>query len=159
MTIVLEGTAEERLAGIRKYTRVSGGVSSAGQPSMEQFMRLREAGFEAIVNLLPEERTEADEESVVRGLGMEYVHIPVVWAAPQLVDVERFFAAMDSFAGRRVLVHCAVNMRASAFVYLYRIACLGADPEEAEIDLHDIWIPEGVWAKLIETVLSQRAKV
>lgn len=149
--------SEKSLRHIRKYGRVSDALSSAGQPTQEQFTWIRDAGFTAVVNLLPQDRWDMDEEIIVRDLGMGYVSIPVVWAAPQVDDILRFFEAMDGLRGQRVFVHCAVNMRASAFVYLYRICRLGIDPDDAEIDMHDIWVPDGIWAELIETVLAQYA--
>jgi protein tyrosine phosphatase (PTP) superfamily phosphohydrolase (DUF442 family) len=139
---------------VRKYLSVCDRLASAGQPTLEQFAAIREAGFEVIVNLLPEERAEPGEEQTVRALGMAYAHIPVVWAAPRAEDVRRFFAAMDDHAGRKVFVHCAVNMRASAFLYLYRVCRLGVDPDDAEADLHDMWVPDGCWAALINEVLT-----
>ena len=51
---------------------------------------------------------------------MEYVHIPVVWSLTHK-DLTRFFAALEEHRGRKVFVHCLLNMRVTAFVFLYRV--------------------------------------
>ena len=47
--------------------------------------------------------------------------------------------------GRKVWVHCAANMRVSAFVYRYRTEVLGESASVAAEDLRRIWEPTGVW--------------
>ena len=65
---------------------------------------------------------------------MQYVHIPVNWDAPALTDFVQFMEVMGQHKGKKVLVHCQVNSRASAFVYLYRTLRGGA-PEPAEMEV------------------------
>ena len=48
-----------------------------------------------------------------------------------------------------VWVHCAANMRVSAFMYRYRRDVLGQDPKVLEGDLHRIWEPFGVWKAFV----------
>jgi protein tyrosine phosphatase (PTP) superfamily phosphohydrolase (DUF442 family) len=144
--------AQNTLRGIRNLVFLSDRVGTSGQPTEDQFAAIKEAGYEVLVNLLPFQREVENEAQVVADLGMEYVNIPVVWTAPTVENVERFFEVMDENADRTVFVHCAVNMRVSAFMYLYRTLRLGMNEEEAEDDLHDIWVPDGVWADLIEAV-------
>jgi protein tyrosine phosphatase (PTP) superfamily phosphohydrolase (DUF442 family) len=143
------------LKGIRNFVRLSDRVGTSGQPTEEQFSLIRDAGYEVLINLLPAQREVAQEGQIVARLGMDYVNIPVVWGAPTVENVGIFFAVMDAMAARKVFIHCAVNMRVSAFMYLYRMLRLGMDEEETEADLHDIWVPDGVWAELIETVKTR----
>ena len=63
----------------------------------------------------------ASQGSIVAGFGMAYVHIPVNFKAPVAQDFQTFRGVMKAFEGRRVFIHCAINMRVSAFVYLYRV--------------------------------------
>ena len=143
-------TLAEHLQGIRHLTIYNPHLASAGQPELAQFAAVREAGFETVINLrIGEPEEEAD---VVRSLGLEYIHIPVVWTDPTEADVAAFFTVMDERKGRPIFVHCAVNYRASAFICLYRTLRLGENPEEAEDDMHDIWVPDGVWAELMEKI-------
>lgn len=123
---------------------------------MEQIAGLRHAGYEVVINLLPmmHDKAMENEAETVRENGMRYEQIPVVWTKPAQEDITRFFAVMDECAqqNRRVFVHCAVNMRASAFLYLWRTLHGGVDVDDAEADLHDVWVPEGWWAEFIADV-------
>ena len=51
-------------------------------------------------------------------------------------------------------VHCAANMRLSAFMYRYRVCVLGVDKRVARSDLNKIWEPFGVWKKFVESEKS-----
>lgn len=145
------------LTDISDFLALTDKIGTAGQPTREQFPLLKQAGYEVVVNLLPAERyTLPDEKEVVTGLGMEYVNIPVEWAAPTDQDLDRFFEVMDAQIGRRVFVHCARNMRVSAFLFLYRVLRLGMDETDAEDEMERIWVPSGVWRELIDRNLRER---
>jgi hypothetical protein len=62
---------------------------------------------------------------------------------------------MEQRRGRKMFVHCALNMRVSAFVYLYRVLRLGVPVAAARETMHLIWQPEGVWADFIEGALRR----
>jgi hypothetical protein len=62
---------------------------------------------------------------------------------------------MAAFENRRVYVHCAANMRVSAFVFLYRVLCQRVAISEAEKDLQAIWQPDEVWRHFIRTQLAR----
>ena len=69
-------------------------------------------------------------------------------------DVEMFFDVMRANEDRKVFVHCFANMRASAFVYLYRTLVGGVPEAEALATMHEVWDPDGTrqWADLIMRV-------
>ena len=117
---------------------------------------IREAGFEAVINLaLPtSDNALPNEGSVVTSQGMSYVHIPVNFQAPNSQDFRAFCRVMDAFDGRRVFVHCAANKRVSAFVFLYRVLRQRVAVAEAERDLDAIWQPDEVWSRFIRTQLE-----
>lgn len=142
---------EAGLAAIRAFVAIDDALATSGQPTREQFGALRAAGFDAVVNLAVATSDGAlpDEPALARGHGMEHAHVPVDFEAPLDADVEAFFAVMERWRGRRVLVHCALNMRASAFVYLWRVRRRGESPAVAAHALHRVWRPEGVWAALL----------
>lgn len=142
---------EAGLAGIRAFVAVDDLLATSGQPTREQFGALRAAGFDAVVNLAVATSDGAlpDEPELARGHGMDHAHVPVDFEAPADADVEAFFAVMERWRGRRMLVHCALNMRASAFVYLWRVRRRGESPAIAARALHRVWRPEGSWAALL----------
>ena len=147
--------SESALTAITHFLRLSDRIGTAGQPSAEQFAAIQEAGYKVIVNLRPPSDTLPGERALVAGKGMAYVSIPVIWDAPTAEDVEEFFAAMQANEEKRVFVHCAMNMRVSAFMYLYRVVKQNVAPEVAAQDLHRIWEPNPTWQNLIEQVLEQ----
>lgn len=145
----------DTLESIPDFLGLSDRIGTAGQPSAEQFASIREAGYEVVINLRPPADALPNERALVEGEGMEYVSIPVVWEAPTIENAEQFFAAMQANEGRRVFVHCARNMRVSAFMYLYRVVKQQVAPEVAVRDLHRIWEPNPTWQQLIEQVTKQ----
>ena len=127
-------------------------LGTGGQPTEEQLASVKAAGFETVINLALPTSTGAlpDEAGLVNGLGMEYVPIPVVWEEPKAEDLQQFFAALQARKGKKVFVHCAMNFRASAFMYLYRVKIAGVPEEDARWDMLSIWVPFGAWKELIK---------
>lgn len=146
-------------AEICAFRAIGDSLGTAGQPTEEQFRLVREAGFEAVVNLaLPtSDHALANEGSIVTGLSMSYVHIPVDFKSPESRDFRAFCRVMAAFEGRRVFVHCAANMRVSSFVFLYRVLCQRIDRAEAERDLRAVWEPDEVWSRFIQAQLAGHA--
>jgi protein tyrosine phosphatase (PTP) superfamily phosphohydrolase (DUF442 family) len=132
---------EVGLIELLNFYEYSPGLMSAGQPAREQFPLVAAAGVEAVVNLAPlgTPGAFAEEGEVVTALGMAYAHIPVDWDDPAATDLGDFFRAMRHFEGRRVLVHCNANARASAFVYLWRTLERGEDEAAARATMVEIW--------------------
>ena len=146
------------LGQIYAFRQIGDNLGTAGQPTEAQLRSVREAGFEAVVNLaLPtSDNALANEGSIVTGLGMSYVHIPVNFKAPTTKDFDAFSRVMQAFADRPIFVHCAANMRVSAFVFLYRVLHQRVPASEAKRDLHAIWQPDDVWARFIEKQLAAK---
>jgi protein tyrosine phosphatase (PTP) superfamily phosphohydrolase (DUF442 family) len=143
------------LVAIQNFQAVSDLLGTSGQPTPDQFAAIREAGYEVVVNLSMPDSPDAvpDESERITALGMEYIAIPVAWDRPNLDDLEQFFAAMERCQGRKVFVHCARNMRVSAFVFLYRVLRLDAPVEAAWREVLRIWEPNPVWQSFIWTAL------
>jgi protein tyrosine phosphatase (PTP) superfamily phosphohydrolase (DUF442 family) len=141
---------------ICNYLPISESLGTAGQPTRQQFADVEAAGYRVVVNLAMPNSTNAlpDEAQLVAEQGMDYVHIPVVWESPTLDDLERFFAVMDEYRGQKVLVHCALNMRVSCFVFLYRVVRRGVLLEVAWETLRRIWEPNDVWQSFIGQALA-----
>ena len=148
--------SQTKLSEIYRFRAVGDRLGTAGQPTPAQFQIVRESGFEAVINLaLPtSDNALANEGSVVTGLGMSYVHIPVDFKAPTRHDFRAFCRVMDAFDDRPVFVHCAANMRVSAFVFLYRVLCQQVPVSVAERDLYAIWQPDEIWSQFIQEQLK-----
>ncbi|MBF2048405.1 MAG: protein tyrosine phosphatase family protein [Leptolyngbya sp. IPPAS B-1204] len=147
----------ENLTGIYNFLQLSDSIATAGQPTADQFALLKQAGYEVVINLALPTSTNAipNEAEIVAAQAMDYISIPVVWENPTLADAERFFQAMQTHTNRKVFVHCAMNMRVSAFMYLYRRIYEQIDEATAKQDLNKIWTPNSTWQQFIDQVLQQ----
>lgn len=142
------------LNDIYNYLQLTDNLATAGQPSEAQLADVAQAGFQLVINLARTgtDYSLPDEASTVLANGMEYIHIPVIWEAPTRSNLENFFAVIQANQDRKVFLHCAANMRVSAFVALYRILRLSWTREQAFADMQRIWIPEGRWQEFIEEI-------
>ncbi|MGK7872874.1 MAG: protein tyrosine phosphatase family protein [Xenococcaceae cyanobacterium] len=131
---------------IINYLRVSDRISSSGQPDEDGFRSIAAAGFGAVINLaMPSSKNAISEEgSIVTELGMAYHHIPVPFDAPKASHLKQFFGLMESLQDEMVWVHCVVNYRGSAFLYLYR-RWKGMPDDEARIAVLANWEPNATW--------------
>ena len=133
-------------------------MATSGQPREEQLGAIAAAGYDVVVNLALHNDPRyslRDEATSVRTLGLDYVHIPVQFGAPMERDLLAFFDAMDRNTGRRVWIHCAANMRVTAFVGLYRVLRLRWAEEDAFSLMHTVWKPDQVWSAFISSQLAK----
>ena len=142
--------SKNTLEGIYNYLPINDVVSTSGQPTEAQFKLIKDAGYRIVINLAPQEANAlADEDALMAELGLEYVHIPVDFKNPTEEDFRKFVSAMENASGKKTWVHCAANMRVSAFMYMYRCGVLKEDVNEARRDLEKIWEPMGVWKNFV----------
>ncbi len=129
---------------IINHIQLTDDVATSGQPTAAQFERIARAGYAAVINLAMPDSDGAlpDEGSVVSGLGMAYVQIPVPFDAPTARHLRQFIGAMRAFEGQRVWVHCAVNARVSAFMYHYLRSVRGLPETAARSPILERWEPD-----------------
>jgi protein tyrosine phosphatase (PTP) superfamily phosphohydrolase (DUF442 family) len=146
------------LEDITNFMSISDAMGTAGQPTAAQFAAITAAGYEVVVNLAMPDSTNAlpNERELVAEQEMDYVHIPVVWEGPTIRDLEQFFEAMDRYRGKRIFVHCAMNMRVSVFICLYRVLRENTPFEVASEAIHKIWEPDAVWDSFLRQALRER---
>ena len=139
------------------YVAATERLHTGGQPDAAALATLAEQGFELVVNLAPpsSQGAVADEARLVAENGATYVNIPVVWQKPTYEDFALFSAVMNGARDRKVLVHCQLNMRASAFMFLYRVIHDNTAPEEAMKALRPVWIPRDQWGTFTADVLAR----
>lgn len=143
---------------IINFFQISPRLGTAGQPDSAQFEEIQAAGYEVVINLVPSTSSEGlpDEKAIVTGLGMEYVHIPVIWTAPTAQNLDDFFEALNKYATRKVFAHCVLNMRVSAFVFLYRVLVQHVPQETARQAMLEIWQPYDTWQAFVTQALADR---
>lgn len=142
------------------YVENSQRISSAGMPTRRQFAKIANAGFEVVVNLAPPGVLGAhdDERTLVEQQRMRYFDVPVDFDSPRKEDFDRFAKILRDNGDRRILVHCQMNLRASTFVYLYRVIELGEDTDRAFDDVAHLWLPSSRWREFIGEVLTAHGK-
>lgn len=119
-----------------RFAVVTERLAVAGQPTNEGFGELAAKGYQAVVNL----RTEGEpvdlaaEEKLVRSLGMQYYHVPVVGANLQASQADEFLKVMDELKDQKVVLHCASANRVSGFLMIYRALRDGLTVEQAEAE-------------------------
>ena len=136
-----------------------GEIGTSGQPTAEQLKLIQQAGYQTVVNLALATSDNAlpNEREVVESPGMEYIHLPVEFDNPTVADFHRFYETMQARQKQKIWVHCAANLRVSAFMYLYRLKN-GTSPSEAKKDLDKLWQPNLTWQNLIDEVCD-RARI
>ncbi len=139
------------LEGIFNYLPITDLLLTSGQPTESQLQCVKDAGYLHVINLAPHDAENAlpNERECLEALGIDYIHIPVDFQEPTDADFLQFCDAMQQVGAAPVLVHCAANMRVSAFIFRYRRDVLHQLPETLTNDLHEIWQPFGVWKDFI----------
>ncbi|MBK8068545.1 MAG: protein tyrosine phosphatase family protein [Rhodanobacteraceae bacterium] len=137
---------------------ISESLVTSGQPTRESLAALKSEGFEAVIYLAPDSVPDAiaDEAEILQAQGVEFVHIPIVFKTPALAEVDQVAQTLERLDGRKVLVHCQVNMRASTVTFLYRAGWRGEDPATAYESVTRVWVPEGAWKELVIDALAAR---
>ena len=146
------------IGDIHNYRQATPQMATSGQPREDQLQAIAEAGYEVIVNLALHDDPRyslVDEASSVKALGLAYEHIPVQFGAPTESDLFTFFKVIERHCGRRVWVHCAANMRVTAFLGLYWRIREGQPEHSAFALMRQTWQPNAVWAAFIADQLAK----
>jgi protein tyrosine phosphatase (PTP) superfamily phosphohydrolase (DUF442 family) len=143
-------TKKSSLTQIKNFRLLSPTFASSGMPTTEEFSLVQQQGYQHIINLIPGDFS--DEQQQIASLDMSFEQIAVDWHNPTLADFKRFVALMKTYQQDKVLLHCRLNYRASAFAYLYQTTQLGVDESSAKQDMLSVWQPEGVWLDYIKMI-------
>ncbi|HLT63814.1 MAG TPA: protein tyrosine phosphatase family protein [Pseudohongiella sp.] len=145
------------LAKVMNFRQYSESFASAGQPTAEQYQTLRDAGFQRVIYIAFSDNRNAvpHADQIVKGLGMDYVHIPVDWNNPTTRDFYAFADVMRRDPERKTLLHCQVNARATAFSFLYRVIYEGVLVAQAKQDMNSVWQPNQTWRDLMFTIMAE----
>ena len=131
---------------------------TSGQPTARALASLAQHGFKAVIYLAPSSVPDAvkDEPELLARQGVRFIHIPIPFEAPTEAHFEAFSAALLQLQGKKVLVHCQINLRASSLVFLHRVIKEDESPEVAWAAVARVWSPRGSWKRLIESQVRQR---
>ncbi len=107
------------LQDIKAFHQISDTLVSAGQPTAEQYLKLGEAGVEIVISvprLVPP--SDQPDFSAIQKAGLSYYTVHYDHEKP-IIPMEDFITLMKRFEGKNILVHCALNWRASSILSAY----------------------------------------
>ena len=145
---------------ILNYIKINELISTSGQPSVEQFKEIAQNDFEVVINLALHDASNAieNEDKIVTDLEMAYFHIPVDFNNPKPSDVKLFLNTLQALGANKVWVHCALNYRVSAFMYIYHKYVLQTAFDDINISLFQEWLPDTKWQEIIKISLEEIKK-
>ena len=141
-----------KVENIYNYYKVPGLYETSGQPTSSQLKLLIKKGYEVIINLAQDSivgKVAFNQESILEESNIRYIHIPVDFDNPKESDFEKFVSIIKKYKNKKLFVHCAANMRVSAFTYRYRRDILNLKHDEIIKDLEKIWKPNKVWKSFL----------
>ncbi len=135
------------------------GLTTSAMPDDALFARMAQEGYRVVVSLAESIDTlyRPDEDAIVTGLGMRYMHLPVDFIDPQVTDYELIRDVLNALFPRKVWLHCAQNKRVSGMMYLYNVLERGMEPRTARVLMENIWKPDGAWEALFGAVMEKYA--
>ncbi len=143
------------LEDIINFYRIDENIATSGQPKAGQFKEICAEGYEIVFNLALNDSPNAieDEGKIINELNMQYVHIPVDFSSPSLEDLKLFFKHMEKHENKKIFVHCAMNRRVSAFMFLYHTIMCQVPFVDATRHIDAVWQPDPVWQDFIGNTL------
>lgn len=138
---------------IINFIKINDNISTSGQPTKKQFENIAKAGFDVVLNLAVanSEGKIENEDDIVTTLGMNYIHIPVEFLAPTHKNLQDFIDILSSLSEKRVWVHCIMNYRVSAFMYVYHKYVLRTPFDNINLEVFEQWSPDEKWQKIMKT--------
>ncbi len=142
----------DKIENIFNFLQLTESIATAGQPTKKQLSLVKNAGYKTVINLATSASENAipDEKEIVSALGMKYIHIPVDFNNPTSEDLAAFSQAMQQNNRQPLFIHCAANLRVSAFMYIYRLNQEGFNRKQAKVDLSKVWTPNETWQQFID---------
>ena len=149
-------TKNNALKEIVNFYQIDENIGTSGQPKIEQCKDISRAGYEIVINLSLSDSPNAikDEKEIISKLNMTYVHIPVDFKTPDLKDLKSFFKHMEKYKDKKIFIHCVMNWRVSAFMFLYHTIKCHIPVPVALQHMHAVWQPEPAWQEFIDTALN-----
>lgn len=112
-----------------KYQQLTPLLATAAQPAAGDFAWLREHGFEAVINVSTPTAKNflPNEAKLAMDAGLTYVHAPVDCSklVPEHYLVVK--SLLEALSGKKLLLHCAGNVKSSGLAHIYQVRELGED--------------------------------
>ena len=148
------------IESIYNFRQFSPNLATAGQPNENELHQIGKAGYEVVINLGLDksEYSVRNEKKIIESYGIQYMHIPVNFEAPEVEKYRAFARFLKTVSHKKVFVHCAANKRVSIFMALFRAIEEGLSWKQAIDDIVSIWEPNEVWKNFMNEVLQTTSK-
>lgn len=149
------------ISDILNVQKIHDHLYSSGQPTLQQLELICQAGVSTVVNLALTDASNSliqqsiHEDRVVLELGMNYIHLPLLWERPCATQAFLALKLIHHLQDQPVWLHCTENWCVSSLMYLYRRFYMKMPIEQADELLHQIWQPDATWTGLINAVAMQ----
>ena len=147
------------IEGSYNFRHINAQVTTSGVVGAARLKKLIPEGYEAVINLLPDDSQYAveNEKQIIENQGIKYFHIPVEFDNPSLDNFEQFITAMDEVKQIKTHIHCAANYRVSAFYALYAQSKGLWSRSQAQGLIDGLWQPLDYpgWPEFIDQVSKQ----
>lgn len=132
---------------IMNFYKYNDALAAGGQPSIAQIEQLKNAGYEAIVNLSPITTPNyvSSENEKVEKLGMKYIHFPVDCSNLESMHFNVFKGIMNGMKGKKVFVHCGGNIKSSNLIHAWHVVENMVEEKQSLETLYKIQQPEQKW--------------
>jgi len=126
---------------IRNWQRRPDGITTSGKLEPRDPERLKAVGTKHVINLALDDHPEAllEERELLAAQGIKYSHIPVPFDAPTRGHVAKLATALRQESGP-THVHCIMNYRVTAFLYLLDLDAGEPEPV-ARARMAEVWNP------------------
>lgn len=138
---------------VLNYIQINENIATSGQPTKEKFEQIAKENYEVVINLALHNASNAieNEDKVVTDLQMSYFHIPVDFENPKKEQATLFLNTLKALSNKKVWVHCAMNYRVTAFMYLYHKHILQTPFEQIDLSMFEQWSPDESWKNLMKS--------
>lgn len=145
---------------IINYININENLATSGQPTKEQFLKIADEGYEIVINLAVynSDGKIENEDDIVSSLGMTYIHLPVEFLDPtrkNLRDFIEILSLLSSNTSKKIWVHCIMNYRVSAFMYVFHKYILKTPFQNINLTVFDEWSPDEKWQKIMKTTSEE----
>jgi uncharacterized protein (TIGR01244 family) len=132
---------KETVAGITNLSKIESTVACAGAVTPGSVAEIKKMGFKSIFNLRQESEPGVDiaaEADAAKAAGINFYHLPINGAQPDLAVVDRFLKTIKESGNEPAFIHCASGNRAAALWFIKRSLVDKWDQERAMKEATDL---------------------
>jgi uncharacterized protein (TIGR01244 family) len=114
---------------------VTAEIILAGQPQPDDWDRLVEDGFDAVINMRSDPERAAVQSQVARQAGLDYIHLNLPAYELEPEHIQQFQDVLNQLNSERILIHCRTGSRVGLIWMLHRMLNEGWSEQAAAEEL------------------------